>query len=1101
MKRAFLALIATVICVLLAVSIAAAQTSTTGMIAGTVKDPSGAVVPNAKLTLTSASGAKAEATADAEGRFRFPLLTPGIYTLKTDAAAFKPASVRVTVAITQTTEADISLALQSASETVDISAEAPLVEADKATTGRVIAETQVKQLPLPTRNFQQLLTLSPGTVSNVANNTEMGRGDVNIFVNGNRDTSNNVVVDGTKINSPGTNSTPNVSVPSPDAIQEFIVQTSLYDATQGRNSGGNVALVTKSGTNNWHGSAFEFLRNDSLNANEFFLNRAGRARPKMIRNQFGATIGGPIVKDKTFVFFSYQGTRERNGASRTNSLMNPNIPSVLTDARSTSAGQDAIAQAFGLANWAAVNPVAQKLLLAKLPNGQWAIPNAAGAGATPATPVLTPISAISRFTENQIVFNVDQNIGQKNKLSGKFFFSATPQYQANFTFQGANAFQTPGYGGNIDFHNYVFSLNDTHVFSPTIINQFHAGYSRINGPSHPEEPFKASDFGITNPLCAGTPSFCGMPTIVVSGLFTIGSTTLADQKSTTQTFDFSDTVSWTKGRHFIRFGGEAQRYRIDFFFNFFSRGQVQFNQFSDFLKGTSITSILGAGVRDRGMRVTDFANYIQDDIRVNDRLTLNVGMRVGRNGGISEIKHRLVNFDPAAFAALGRNCTTAAPCNPPNGFYSPDTINPNDWYTAPRFGFALKPAAKSNLVVRGGFGVYFNRFSTRFANQQLFDYPYGIVGVNILGTWANPFPASLATFTYPLPNAPIPSPVPLIPGVLQLPIAGIYADKNMRTPYVYQYDLGIQKEIAKDLMLEVGYVGSNGRKLFSVYTYNQGAAGTAPYNASGFSNNKNVTGGFQKVETTGISNYNSLQTSLTKRFGHGLQFLTAYTWSKSIDDGSGAPTSEHAALLGDQQNRRSQRALSDFDRSHRLVFSGIYDLPKFYKGDSGVAKHVINNWEMATIVTLQSGTPFSVGCVSGNATANYADLVPGTTVKNSGSVESRLNAYFNPAAFATTSATAPTCVNAAPYGTSKRNSLRGPNQKNVDFSLVKFIPINDRFKTEFRTEFFNVFNTVNFANPISTFTSGSAASFATLGRITATSTGPRVIQFGLKVSF
>lgn len=1098
MKRAFAAVIVTVLCALLMVPVASAQTATTGQITGTVQDPTGAVIPNARLTLVGASGEQRDATSDGEGRYRFPLLTPGAYTLKAEAPGFKSATLQsITVAVTQTAEVTMPLALQTAAETVNVNVEAPLVETDKATTGRVIAETQVRQLPLPTRNFQQLLTLSPGTVSSLSNNTEMGRGDVNIYVNGQRDTANNVVVDGTMINSPGTNSTPNISVPSPDAIQEFIVQTSLYDASQGRNAGGNVALVTKSGTNALHGSGFEFLRNEALNANDFFLNRAGRARPVLKRNQFGATLGGPLVKDKTFFFASYQGTRERNGASIANSLMNVNMPTVLSDARSTAAGQDAIAKAFlgAASTWANVNPVAQKLLLAKLPNGQWAIPNAAVAGTTAAV-IPTPISAISRFREDQFIINMDQSIGQKNKLSGKFFFSDTPQYQANFTFQGINSVQAPGYGGFIDFHNRVLSISDTHIFTPTIINQFHAGYSRINGPSHPEEPFKASDFGITNPLCAGEPRFCGLPTIGVAGLFTIGSTTLADQKSTTQTFEFADTVSWTKGRHFLRFGGEVERYRVDFFFNFWSRGQMIFNTFGDFLKGTGLTTILGNGVRDRGMRVTDLATFVQDDIRVNDRFTLNVGLRLGRNGGISEIKNRLVNFDPVAFAALGRNCTLAAPCAPPNGFYYPKTINPNDWNLAPRLGFAWKPLSKSSsMVVRGGFGVYFNRLSTRFANQQLFNYPVGVVGVNIFGTFANPFPAALAGMTFPIANASIPSPVAIIPGVLPLAISGIYADKNIRTPYVYQYNLGIQKELAKDLMLEVGYVGSKGTKLMNVYTYNQGATGTPPYNLSGISNNKALTSGFQKVESSATAHYDALQSSLTKRFGHGLQFLAAYTWSKSIDEGSGAATTEYAPTFGDQQNRASQRAVSDFNRAHRFVFSGIYDLPKFYNGDSGFAKRVINDWELASIMTVQSGTPFSVSCISGNTMMNYADLVSGQTVKNTGSVESRLAGYFNPGAFA------PTCTNAAPYGTSKRNFLRGPNQKNVDFSLVKFIPINERVKTEFRTEFFNIFNFVNFANPISSYTTGSALSYATLGRITATSTGPRVIQFGFKVSF
>ena len=252
--------------------------------------------------------------------------------------------------------------------------------------------------------------------------------------------------------------------------------------------------------------------------------------------------------------------------------------------------------------------------------------------------------------------------------------------------------------------------------------------------------------------------------------------------------------------------------------------------------------------------------------------------------------------------------------------------------------------------------------------------------------------------------------------------------------------------------------------------------------------------GFQQARTDANSHYNSLQTSLTKRFGHGLQFLAAYTWSKSIDDISGAPTNEFVALPGNQQDRASNRAVSDFDRPHRFVFSGVYDLPAFYHGDSGLAKRVMNQWELASILTLQSGTPFSVSCTSGSSTYNRADLVSGVSPSVSGSVSERLGGYFNRAAFAAT------CANVAPYGTSPRNFLRGPGQKNVDLSIVKFIPVTERTKMEFRAEMFNVFNFVNFANPISSFTTGTA-SYNTLGQIVSTSTGPRVIQFALKLSF
>ncbi len=1070
-----------------------AQTPTTGLLTGAVKDPSGAVVGNAKLTLLSASGEQRTGTTAPDGSFRFPLLPPGTYTLTVNASGFQPyTTTGVAIRITEATELSPSLALAGTAASVEVTAEVPLVQTSSATTGRVIGDAQIRELPLPTRNFQQLLTLSAGTVANLSNNTEMGRGDVNINVGGMRSTSNNVVVDGTQINSPGTNSTPNVSVPAPDTIQEFIVQTSMFDATQGRNAGGNVAVVTKSGENVVHGSAWEFFRNRELNANDFFLNAAGRPRPVLNRNQFGGTLGGPIVKDKTFFFVGYQGTRERNGASLSNSLSFPLIPSGLRNDRSTAA---LTALFVPTATISKPSPISLSLLQAKLPDGSWAIPSAASTASSPLLPVNTPMSGVSTFREDQFNTNIDQAIGQKNRLSGKFFFSDTPQFQSLFSFVGNNPQQIPGYGGFIEFHNRVFGLTDSHVISPALINQAHFGYSRINGPSHPQEPLKNSDFGINNPLCATTPSFCGLATIQVLGLFSIGSTTLADQKSTTQTFEWTDMLTWNHGKHLVRFGGEARRYRVDFFFNFFSRGQINFNSFNDFLAGNIAFGLLGNGVHDRGMRATDGALYLQDDYKVSESLTLNLGMRYQRQGGISEIRGRLANFDPAEFPKYNPACTVSAACSTGNGFHilkPGETLNPdtNDW--APRAGFAWKPPAVKSLVVRGGYGVYFDHFSTRVANLQIFNYPFDIVGLG-LGSFANPFP-DLSKVSFPINPPLVPSPVPYYSGGIAIPtlptaISGIYVSKNFRTPYVQQYSLGVQWEPVRDWMLEVGYVGSKGTKLVNVYTLNQGTSpATAPYGTSVFSNNKALNG-FQLATTDADSLYNSLQASLTKRFSKGLQFLASYTFSKSIDDASGAPTNEFAAIPGDQQNRHSNRAVSDYDRTNRLVFSGTYSLPKLYAGASPAASRLANGWELGGILTLQSGAPFSVVCVSGSATYNRADLV-GTNAALSGDVRSRLTQYFNRSAFA------PGCTNAAPFGTSGRNILRGPDQRNLDFSIVKQIPIREALRLEFRTEFFNTFNRVNFANP-----NNNVIVQSTLGAITSTATGPRVLQFALKLSF
>ena len=1087
--------IALCVLVLVLAPVLPAQTPTTGMLAGTVKDPSGAVVANAKLVVTSASGEERAGNSGPDGSYRFPGLPAGTYSLTVNASGFQTYQASgVEIRITETTDLSPELAVAGTATSVGVSAQAPLVQASSATTGRVIGDSQIRELPLPTRNFQQLLTLSPGTVSNLSNNTEMGRGDVNIDVNGQRSTSNNVVVDGTQVNSPGTNSTPNISVPAPDAIQEFIVQTSLYDATQGRNAGGNVAVITKSGTNTVHGSAWEFLRNRELDANDFFLNAAGRPRPVLNRNQFGGTLGGPVVKDKTFFFVSYQGTRERNGASLTSSLSFPFIPAGLTNDRSLAA-ITALQGSFYApgATIPALSPISVKLLQAKLPDGGWAIPSAAGAAASGAIPISTPMSGVSTFREDQFTANAEQAIGTRNRLQFKMFYSDTPQFQALFNFVGSNPQQIPGYGGNIEFHNRVASLADTHILSANLINQAHFGYSRINGPSTPQEPFRNSDFGISNPLCPTKPGFCGLATIGVLGYFTIGSTTLADQKSTTQTFEGTDMLTWTHGRHVVRAGFEVRRYRVDFFFNFFSRGQISFNTFQDFLSGNIAYGLLGNGIHDRGMRATDAAGYVQDDYKVSDSLTLNVGMRLQYQGGISEIRGRLANFDPAAFQDYA--CTVAAPCSSGTGFsiLKPgEPLNPNTYGAAPRFGFAWKPLHARNVVVRGGYGVYFDRFSTRVANLQIFNYPFDIVGL-ALGSFSNPFP-DLSKVSFPVNPVSVPSPVPFYYAGVPLatsptPISGIYVSRNFRTPYVQQYSVGVQWEPWKNWMAEVGYVGSKGTKLINVYTLNQGTAlSTAPYTAAGFSNNKALNG-FQLATTDADSLYNSLQASLTKRFSSGLQFLASYTFSKAIDDASGAPTNEFAAVPGNQQVRSSNRSVSDFDRANRFVLSGTYDLPSFYRGKSATSSSLINNWRLGAIVTMQSGLPYSVVCVSGSALYNRADLIA-TNAAGSGSVESRLGRYFNTGAFA------PTCTNTAPFGTSGRNILFGPGQQNFDLSLVKAFTVADKGRVEFRSEFFNAFNRVNFANP-----NNNVLVPATVGTITSAASGPRVIQFALKASF
>jgi hypothetical protein len=1086
---------------LLAIALSSASAlgqAATGQITGTIEDAAGAVVPGAAVTVTNLStNARREDSTGEGGEFAFLSLPPGKYKVEVAAKGFKRVVVEeLDVNVTQTSTVNLKLEPSIQDETVTVTAEGTLVQQESSQVGRVIESRSISQLPLPTRNFQQLLTLSPGTSASVSNNTELGRGDAIISVNGQRTTSNSVRINGVDANSVGTNSTPNIAVPATDSLQEFVVQTSLYDASQGRNAGGNVEAITKSGGSRYHGNIYEFLRNDALNANDFFLNAAGRPRPVLTRNQFGGTIGGPIIRDKAFFFASYQGTRERNGASLNNSLTFPVIPVQLTDNNRTAAG---LAAAFGLPA-ASISPITVSILNARLSNGAFAIPSATTASG------LSPQSGISTFRENQFNGNFDWTINAKHTFSAKNFFASNPTHQANYNFAGLGngPTQLPGTGGDLDIIQTLSSLTDTYVFGPNVINQARFGFSRLRVTSVPEEPFTSQQFGITNPL--GN-LFAGMPTLTVTGLFTLGSSPLSDQSSRINSFTFQDTVSIVRGRHRLKVGGEYRRSQVNFYFNAFSRGQLIFPTFANFLLGQSV-SIIGSGVYDRAFRVNDLSGFVQDDWKISNRLTLNLGLRYDFYGLPTEKYGRLVNFIPEQF----RSGSLASPAGSPNGFVQAgnalnplpgvplvsDSLVPNDKNNfAPRVGLAYRLNESGTLAVRGGYGVYYDRVSTRFANTQLFNFPYLALGVGVFRPLSSPFAAVPQPGTFPT-AATVPGPLTPL-GIL---ISGVYVDPNLRTPYVQQYNANVQWEFAHNYLLEAGYVGTKGTKLLQLLTINQPiynpttntfAAPFGPF----VSAQKNATGGLQQVQTSSNSHYDSLQLSVTKRFSRGLQFLSAYTFGKSIDYYSGGTINELVSTPGDQRDWKTNRGRSDFDRRHRFITSFVYDLPAFVS-NSSASRWLLNDWGINGIVTFQSGLPFSVVQAPDNNTIQRANLRPGFTgsIEGSGRAQDRLAQYFNTAAFAPSTLAGGFFDRNAPFGNTGRNILTGPGQKDVDFSIVKFIPFTESVRGEFRTEFFNLFNWANFANPNSNISIPS-----TFGRITQTSAGPRVIQFAFKLNF
>jgi len=1144
---------ASVLCFL--APMAQAQTATTGQIVGVVTDPSGAIVVGAKAVLTSDAGVRREAETGGGGRYTFGLVDPGVYRLEVTMSGFAPVKLEgIAVKITESTVVDVALKVAGSQASIVVTAESPLVQTENSSRGTVIEESQVRGLPLPTNNFQQLLTLTAGTSGSLQNSSDLGRGDAAIYVNGQRSLSNSVVINGVDANSIGTGSMPNLAVPAIDSLMEFIVQTSMYDASQGRNAGGVVAAVTKSGTDNFHGDLYEFLRNTDLDGNNFFLNGQGTPRPTYNRNQFGATLGGPIVKDRAWFFVSYQGTRETNGTSLTNSLSTMFLPAYLGLQRDT-ASLEAFSVCYGLGGY--LDPVAVAALTAKLPNGQYMIPGVpgvtTGAGCTagnPGTPVRVTIPSNSTYKEDQFNTNLDVKLNNANRFFGKFFYANNRTNQALYdTFGDGNPLQAPGWPTEEDIGQKLLSVGVSSVISNHLVNEARFGWSTIYGPGKPSQPISSSDLGILSPL---SDAFPGMPTMSFTNMFTLGPSPLGINYSQTKTYSGSDMMTWTKSRHTFRFGGEYKRQALDApYFDVFPNGELFYLGFSaatcplgpgqfdcgvikDFLSGLSGLSVIGSGTNSINNRANDFSAFFQDDWKVSSRLTLNLGMRYDYFGPTTETDGHFVGFDPSkAVTTLvpAAGCPTGlSTCGSvvTGGFVQAGNgnlpgipkvgdglVNPNYKNFGPRVGFAYQLTGTGKIVLRGGYGIFYDRPNMRLYNSQLFNMPYEMLAT-ALGTpneapfvtvpKPSAFPLNLSdTSIFPYGGYPAYLPViSLLPGAkptTPVPATGIYPDlKDWGIPYVQTFNLGTQWSFANDWLLDVGYVGSVGRKFPRLFSFNQAAtpAFGGAYAAGslggpffpGFANLTAPGLGSFLMESNSNTSYNSLQVTVNKRLSKGLQMLLSYTYSHSLDDYSGSDVSDITLIPGNMVDEHNH-ASSDFDRRQRFVASYEYSFPNFYRGDSTFGKKLLNSWSLSGIVTLQSGTPFSIYGEDSAFQATTADLATGRTLASaikSGNVADRLNAYFDPTAFSI-----PTAF--GDFGQLGRNIIRGPKEINTDLSIMKLFPVKEGQRVEFRAEFFNLFNNVNFANPV------NIASSANFGQIVDTTTGPRVIQFALKYVF
>ena len=669
------------------------QTPGTGAISGLVYDPTGRVLQNAQIgVVNEATHALRTVTTTAEGLYRVQLLQPGQYSVRVTSVGFAPhTSEAIEVTVGETTSLNVTLTIASASASVQVANDAEVAELESSTLGGLVNETAIQGLPLSNRNFTQILGLSPGVVVDLPNATLMGTGSQNVASDGATPTANNFQFNGVDANNLVENSFAiantsevGVAIPAPDVIEEFRVQTANFDAAYGRGTGANVDMVSKSGTNRFHGSSWEFVRNNIFNANDFFLKQAGQPRSELKHNQFGGTVGGPIVRDRTFFFVGYEGLTEVNGLSPGSKVTA--IYPLLTSDRSAAAlgalfcpaghlnseGQPASGY-LTLAGGAQVacdgsniNPVALAVLNAKLPSGQLAVPDPqvalpnTGPDASDELPMgQSTFSIPGRFREDQFSTNIDQTVSQKNTLAGRFFYSRATQSQA---FE-PNAADVPGWSGQQLARNTMFVLADTDIINSNLLNVARFGYMRFDGHSSIVNPLTAQSVGIDTPTGAVGPT-SSAPGIWAGGLM-IGDAGTPSQWQVTNSFIYQDTLSWTRGRHNARFGVELKRHEVDEDQPVETDGLLQIATFSDFLVGESaaqngspsglsnVTSATaGGGIFRRNERYTDFGGFAQDDIKLMSRLTINAGLRYEIFGAPIETNGRLANFN-ANIAATG----------------------------------------------------------------------------------------------------------------------------------------------------------------------------------------------------------------------------------------------------------------------------------------------------------------------------------------------------------------------------------------------------------------------------------------------------------------
>jgi outer membrane receptor protein involved in Fe transport len=1035
-----------------------AQTLDTGIL-GTIVDPGGGSISGASVTISSpATGFSRVVKTAADGKYEVRYLVPGEYAVEVQAAGFRTQRrPGVVIQINQQARIDFAMQIGEVQQTIEITGAAPLLQTENATLGEVVATERIVNLPLNGRSFVQLSTLTPGVrVSEPSQFTSSTNGS-RIIANGARDSWMQVNIDGiTMVNNRSNYVT---MYPIIDALQEFKVQSGNYSAEYGGNAGANTNLQVRSGTNQFHGSLWEFLRNDKLDSRGYFR-PAPFPKDILRRNQFGTVVSGPIRKDKTFFLLGYEGQRAVSESAATNIVLTPaqrggdfsgaSAP-VIDPLNSTPFPGNIIPQNR-------LDPVSTALVNKYMP-----LPNTSG-------PVNYSGVTQGRLGTDQGLVRVDQYFSAKDQVFFHYIRSRRdfPNYELN-----------PNFFFNGTFPNSSLSAQHVHTFSPTLLNEVRFGFNLANVSvlsPRANTNFTIDSLGIHGLLVGGPggraqrPDEQGFPVIAISGYMGLGDDQAASNLDNSRTYQVVDNLAWIHGSHSFKFGGDIRRLMDDATTNNWPFGQMSFsgdisgNAAADYMLGFPRTTLTPEGVPISKIRQWRYGVYIQDDWKVTRNLTLNLGLRYDFFGQPHEIN--------AVTRTLRFDLDPSGPVLwPPPGQVA--DIYKNEYkYFSPRFGLAWR--LPHDMVVRGGYGIFYS--AAQFDNTNILQL--------------NPPTAGSLTVTNPVANpvATIENPVPavLYPTNPIFNVVSVPIDRLRHNAYLQNFNLQVSKQLTSNDVLEAGWVGSKGTHVdTSLNNFNQ------PDPGPGDIQSRRPYPQYARIrmiapDTNTI--YHSLQTRYEHRFSRGLSLSAAYTWSHLIDDAAETINAGGCVCQNPRARGSAERAGSVLDQRHRMVIGYLWEVP-FAKSLKGAPGAIVGGWSLGGILTFASGFPFNI-TQSGDSENNDGlwerpDLVSGQSVSVANQTP---NLWFNTAAFQRA---------LLHYGNSPRNPVVGPGTDTWDLSASKSfkMPYREGHQLMFRAELFNAFNSPQFSNP------GTSLGTGTFGRITSTALANRQIQFALKYMF